>query len=104
MRNLIICLSVFCTAISTAQNISDSLSFPASWQGDWTGTLEIFSGKGKSVQKDGWNACLYRTEPPKTKPCAFTAIPYFAWENRKPGGMRVWFPTGPDVKKKRRER
>lgn len=47
MRNLIICLSVFCTAISTAQNISDSLSFPASWQGDWTGTLEIFSGKGK---------------------------------------------------------
>ncbi len=24
----------------------DSLSFPASWAGDWTGTLEIFNGKG----------------------------------------------------------
>jgi len=47
MRNIILCLSVFYTAISTAQNTSDSLSFPASWQGDWSGTLEIFAGKGK---------------------------------------------------------
>ena len=52
MRNLILCFSVFCTGISAAQNTSDSLSFPASWQGDWSGTLEIFSGKGKIQSVD----------------------------------------------------
>lgn len=25
-----------------------------------------------------------------TDPVRFTAIPYFAWDNREPGGMRVW--------------
>ncbi len=27
--------------------VVDTLSFPASWTGDWTGTLEIFNGKGR---------------------------------------------------------
>ncbi|PTY01871.1 hypothetical protein DB346_10460 [Verrucomicrobia bacterium LW23] len=24
--------------------------------------------------------------------CAFTAVPYFAWDNRRPGAMKVWLP------------
>ncbi len=31
------------------------------------------------------------TEPPE-KPTEVDAVPYFAWANRGPGGMRVWIP------------
>lgn len=33
-------------ASSCYAQVPDSLSFPASWSGDWAGPLEIFSGKG----------------------------------------------------------
>lgn len=31
-------------------------------------------------------------ETAKPKPVTFTAIPYYAWDNRAPGGMAVWVP------------
>jgi hypothetical protein len=43
---------------------------------------------------DAWTDRLYRTAadlPATTKPARITAIPYFAWSNRTPGPMRVWF-------------
>ncbi|HXT88479.1 MAG TPA: beta-L-arabinofuranosidase domain-containing protein [Trebonia sp.] len=30
-----------------------------------------------------------------SQPVTLTAIPYFQWDNRGPGAMRVWIPTGP---------
>ncbi len=33
---------------------------------------------------------LYRNTPPAWKPAALTFVPYFAWDNRKPGAMAVW--------------
>jgi len=33
---------------------------------------------------------LYSTAPPQVAPAALRAIPYYAWANRAPGGMRVW--------------
>jgi hypothetical protein len=30
----------------TAQSAADTLAFPASWVGDWSGTLEIYTAKG----------------------------------------------------------
>jgi hypothetical protein len=44
---------IFCFFLSYAfsypamAQTADSLTFPASWAGVWTGTLDIFSGKGK---------------------------------------------------------
>jgi len=46
MRTLLLCLSIVYLQIGIAQSQPDSLNFPASWAGNWTGTLEIFSGKG----------------------------------------------------------
>jgi uncharacterized protein len=31
------------------------------------------------------------------EPVDLTAIPYYAWANREPGGMEVWIPTLPEV-------
>lgn len=47
MRTLLLCLSIVYLQIGVAQSTPDSLTFPASWAGNWTGTLDIFSGKGK---------------------------------------------------------
>ena len=33
---------------------------------------------------------LYRAVPPRTAPVSISAIPYYAWDNREPGEMRVW--------------
>ncbi len=44
MRFYIICFSIFGLQCLSAQTPG---TFPESWQGDWTGTLDIFNGKGK---------------------------------------------------------
>ena len=40
-----------------------------------------------------WAGTLYRTSPPSLQPGVITAIPYYAWDNRQPGEMRVWLRT-----------
>ncbi len=37
-----------------------------------------------------WGRTLYRSQPPRRLPADITAIPYYAWDNRQPGEMRVW--------------
>lgn len=39
--------AAICFTFSLVQAQTPSGDFPASWQGNWTGTLEIFNGKGK---------------------------------------------------------
>jgi uncharacterized protein len=41
------------------------------------------------AEKD-WNDVLYRSEPPQVESVSLTAVPYFFWDNRQPGQMRVW--------------
>jgi DUF1680 family protein len=41
-----------------------------------------------------WEGQLYRSQPVSLKPGAITAIPYYAWDNRQPGEMRVWLRDG----------
>ncbi len=38
---------------------------------------------------------LYSPHPPRETPQAAAAVPYFLWDNRKPGSMRVWIREGP---------
>ncbi len=47
MRNVTVVLLLFSSLVS-AQTAADSLSFPASWAGNWAGTLDIFTPKGKA--------------------------------------------------------
>ena len=50
---------------------------------------------GQASAEPQWQAGLYRTASPP-RPASVTAIPYYAWDNRAPGAMRVWLPTVPD--------
>jgi len=48
---------------------------------DLLGGVTVLKGEAKRVAS---------ADPSTDKPATFTAIPYFAWDNREPGGMIVW--------------
>jgi hypothetical protein len=43
------------------------------------------------AEADGAGALYGR--PPELTRCRLTLIPYYAWNNRQPGEMRVWLPV-----------
>jgi DUF1680 family protein len=45
---------------------------------------------GDAVDDLDWDAQLYRLTREKRKRFRISAVPYYAWDNRKPGEMRVW--------------
>jgi len=53
----------------------------------------IIKGDAFILDDSNWKNKLYLDEKNKLKPFKFTAIPYYAWDNRKPGEMRVWLNT-----------
>ncbi len=57
------------------------------------GTLAL-KGEGLATTETDWPGGLYRAAAPPHK-VTLTAIPYYAWDNRAPGEMRVWLPTTP---------
>jgi DUF1680 family protein len=60
------------------------------------GGVTIIRGRGLAAPKSNWSDTLYApsTEPDEVE---FTAIPYFAWDNREPGPMTVWLPESPGL-------
>jgi DUF1680 family protein len=62
----------------------------ASFVPDLLGGVVTLSGAAEALDDAGWEGVLYRAEPPAAQPGAITAIPYFAWDHRAPGPMRVW--------------
>jgi DUF1680 family protein len=61
---------------------------------DLLGGVVVLNGEGEVAAEPEWKDGLYRTAaPPKRVPV--TAVPYYAWDNRAPGEMRVWLPTSP---------
>lgn len=41
-----------------------------------------------------WIGTLYRSQPASVQSGTIRAIPYYAWDNRQPGEMRVWLREG----------
>ncbi|ESP90102.1 glycoside hydrolase family 127 protein [Candidatus Halobonum tyrrellensis] len=60
---------------------------------DAVGTDVVTLGGPADVPSlDGWEGELYRpVAETDTEETTLTAVPYFAWDNREPGAMRVWF-------------
>lgn len=55
------------------------------------GVVKI-EGEALVIEDDSWGESLYEPNKPAMKQTAFTAVPYYAWDNREPGQMRVWIP------------
>ncbi|MBS4200557.1 glycoside hydrolase family 127 protein [Bacillus sp. FJAT-49732] len=55
------------------------------------GVVKI-TGKGMVMDDNDWDNKLYKPVKPDASPFTFTAVPYYSWDNREPGEMRVWIP------------
>ncbi len=58
------------------------------------GGITVLEGTARIAQTPSWRRTLYQPLP-APKPAAIRAIPYYAWDNRKPGAMEVWLPVAP---------
>ena len=65
-------------------------SFSVEHRNDLLGGVSVIHGTGTLLQDEGWDGLLYRHAPSASQPIAITAIPYYAWDNREAGEMRVW--------------
>jgi uncharacterized protein len=54
------------------------------------GGIRLLRGKGSIANEGEWADVLYRSQRPSSKSIDITAIPYYAWENRAAGEMRIW--------------
>ncbi len=62
---------------------------------DLLGGVVTITGEALTGGGQPWSGGLYRAVAAPQR-VGFTAIPYYAWDNRTPGAMRVWIPTVPD--------
>ena len=60
------------------------------------GGVTVITGTALRLPEQAWNGQLYRPARPEEK-VPFTAIPYYAWDNRAPGEMIVWVPEATGV-------
>jgi uncharacterized protein len=58
------------------------------------GGIIVLTGQVRVKEDQDWGKQLYRPQAAELKAAQFTAIPYYAWDNRQPGGMAVWLPEG----------
>lgn len=57
------------------------------------GGVTLIQGNAVVFETEDWATTLYRPVPARRSPHTFIALPYYAWDQRQPGEMRVWIPT-----------
>jgi len=62
------------------------------------GGVTVIKGFAGVAAKPDWNNQLYQPLP-NTRRIELTAIPYYAWDNREAGPMKVWLPVAPVASK-----
>jgi hypothetical protein len=58
------------------------------------GNYRVLRGVAGTVDLFGWPGGLYAVAP-TSGAVSFRAIPYYAWDERRQGAMKVWLPTAP---------
>ena len=61
-----------------------------SFEKNLLGGVTVIRGEALAVDDSDWDNTPYRAEPARLKPFQITAVPYYAWDHREPGEMRVW--------------
>ncbi len=58
------------------------------------GGIVVIKGFAEAAEEQNWHHRLYQPIG-RVKRVPFTAIPYYAWDNRTGGKMAVWLPSAP---------
>lgn len=76
----------------------DALVLPARARPAWRFRPGLLGGVGTIAaaarREQPFAGAPYAARPPRARPQRIAAIPYFAWDNRKPGAMAVWIRAG----------
>ena len=67
--------------------------FAVKFEPDLLGGVVTVSAEAFAVDDGDWEGTLYRAKSDtaeKRVPVTIKAIPYYAWDHREPGEMRVW--------------
>lgn len=62
---------------------------------DLLGGVMVIRGQGQAVESLDWSGRRLYQPAAAPRPAPFVAVPYYAWDNREPGAMRVWLPVAP---------
>lgn len=54
------------------------------------GGIVVIRGRASVLETEDWAEELYRATPARHHSAPLVAIPYYAWDNRQAGEMRVW--------------
>lgn len=87
---------VYCLeAADNSQPLSQIVLPPESalssrFEPDLLGGVAVVEGNAATADTARWQDQLYLENLPALKPVPFSAIPYYAWDQREPGEMRVW--------------
>ncbi|MCC8179462.1 MAG: glycoside hydrolase family 127 protein [Planctomycetes bacterium] len=73
--------------------IDPDAEFASEFKPDLLGGMTVIRGQARLADSADWGKTLYREQQPNMIETSFTAIPYFAWDNRAPGEMLVWLPV-----------
>jgi len=71
--------------------LPEDAALQASFEADLLGGVVTITGTARAALP---GEALYGPAP-QTKPCPIRLIPYYVWNNRQPGEMRVWLPVAP---------
>ena len=92
---LVYCLEETDNPISLNRlRVPEQTQFDSRFEPDMLSGVVTLSANAEADATADWTETLYRTEPTKPEAAPVKAIPYFAWDNRKPGEMLVWLRTG----------
>ncbi|WP_165249326.1 glycoside hydrolase family 127 protein [Paludisphaera soli] len=61
---------------------------------DLLGGVVVLKGTARTAPEMDWGRSLYRAVPASAD-APMRAVPYYAWDNRRPSPMKVWLPTEP---------
>ncbi len=71
-----------------------AVELASNFEADILGGVTVIHSKVPVEDDADWAGSLYRSQPASVQSGAITAIPYYAWDNRQPGEMRVWLRDG----------
>jgi DUF1680 family protein len=74
--------------------VPEKAKFEPRYAADLLGGVTVLDGMVEAEKTGDWSGALYRTSPPSLESVRVVAVPYFAWDNRKPGEMDVWLRDG----------
>jgi hypothetical protein len=87
---------VFCLEAADNPTPLDQMILPrdskleAKYDKDLLNGVIVVSGEAQALDAAAWGKDLYRPSPMPRKRVPIKAIPYYAWDHRAPGEMRVW--------------